>query len=296
MPQNYSDQLKWYFRAALMTLNRGLASVCGVKKAKVLLTKLYKKRLIDLDNPRKLNEKLLASYYQSDLKRLAELTDKYMVREFIQQKGLEDIIVPLYGVYDTFEQINFDKIPKQFVLKATHGCDMNLICTDKAELSLEAVKKKVNFWLHMNLAYMALELHYSYIQPRILCEKNLDTEGGIIDYKFHCHNGQVLFVLVCSERSDGNYRDVFMPDWTPRPEVVVNAKCNPSGIKKPASYERMLEIAKKLSEEFPFVRVDLYEVNGKIYFGELTFTPAAGILEHFSDEFLLEQGELWEWS
>lgn len=276
-----------------MWLNRRLVGVLGVERTKVLLTRWYKKRAIDLKHPQKLNEKLLSAYYASDMEKLAQLTDKYEVRGFIREKGLENLLVPLYGIYDSVEQIDFDAFPERFVLKATHGCDMNLICVNKGQLSRRAARRKMHFWMRTNLAYMSLELHYAYIRSRILCEQYLETDGDIIDYKFHCHNGTVLFVLVCSERRSGNYRDVFMPDWTHRPEVVVNAKCNPHEIQKPDNYQKMLEIAQILSAEFPFVRVDLYEVQGKVYFGELTFTPATGVLSHFTDAFLLEQGELW---
>lgn len=287
-------KIKWLFRKSLMFLNKKMINVIGVERAKVLLTKWYKKRSIDLTHPKKLNEKLLAAYYQSDMKTMAQLADKYEVRTYIREKGLEETLVPLYGVYDSEEQIDFASLPNSFVLKATHGCDMNLICTDKSRLSTKKTIHKIRFWMRTNLAYMSLELHYAYIRPRIICEQYLETDGDIIDYKFHCHDGKVLFVLACSERTKGNYRDVFMPDWCHRTDVVVNAECNPKGVQKPGAYERMVEIAQRLSEGFPFVRVDLYEVDGKVYFGEMTFTPATGVLWHFTDAFLLEQGELWK--
>lgn len=291
---NVGYYVAWCFRCGVSGLNRRLVGVLGVERTKVLLTKWYKKRVIDLDSPRKLNEKLLSAYYASDMDRMAQLADKYEVRGYIRQKGLEELLVPLYGVYDSVEQIDFDALPERFVLKATHGCDMNLICADKEQLSQSAARNKMRFWMRTNLAYMSLELHYAHIRPRMLCEQYLETDSDMMDYKFHCHNGNVLFVLVCSERKKGNYRDVFMPDWTHRPEAVVNAKCNPNKIQKPENYQKMLEIARVLSEDFPFVRVDLYEVQGKVYFGELTFTPATGVLSHFSDQFLLEQGQMWK--
>lgn len=287
-------KIKWFFRIVLMFLNKTLVGIFGVQRTKVLLTKWYKRRRLDLVHPQKLNEKILVAYYRSDMKAMAQLTDKYEVRTYIREKGLEDILVPLYGVYESVEQVDIGALPDAFVLKATHGCDMNLICKNKEQLSQKASRHEMEFWMHTNLAYMSLELHYAYIQPRIICEQYLETAEDIMDYKFHCHNGKVLFVLVCSERTKGNYRDVFMPDWTHRSDVVVKAECNPNGIQKPEMYDRMMEVARVLSEGFPFVRVDLYEVDGKVYFGELTFTPATGVLWHFTDAFLLEQGELWE--
>ena len=102
-----------------------------------------------------------------------------------------------------------------------------------------------------------------------------------------------MFVLICTERSEGAYLDVYMPDWTHRPEVIIDTENNPKGIKKPEQFEKMIEIAETLAKELAFVRVDLYEVDRKVYFGELTFTPATGVLKNFSDKFQLEVGDKW---
>lgn len=286
--------IRWMARDTLSLINKVLMSVFGVKKAKVLITKYYQGRKINLENPEKLNEKLLSDYYNSDMDIMARLTDKYAVRDYIKEKGLEEILVPIYGVYKSFKEIDFDKLPKKFVLKATHGCDMNYICSNKSEFDAKDVKRRVNLWLHTSIAYMSLELHYVKIRPRIICEMYLENQSDIIDYKFHCYGGEVLFVLVCTERSGGDYRDVFMTDWTHRPDAIIHTKMNPNGVEKPEKYDLMLKIAKTLSEDHSFVRVDLYEVQGKVYFGELTFTPATGVLNHFTDEFLLEQGRRCE--
>lgn len=286
--------IKWMGRLGLMMINRCLLFFVEIKKLKCINAKFYAKRNIDLCNPKKLNEKLLYAYYDSNMDMLARLTDKYQVREYVRERGLQDILVPVYGVYSSFGEIDFDVLPKKFVIKATHGCDMNYICLDKAKLNLKKLHREIYFWLHCKMAYMSLELHYDRIQPRIMCEKYLETKGEIIDYKFHCCNGKVLFVLVCSERSKGLCLDVFMPNWEHRPEVIVRRRNNPEGIEKPGQLKRMLEIAEKLSEGLEFVRVDLYEVDNKVYFGELTFTPATGVMTSFSDEFLLEQGRYWD--
>lgn len=288
-----SEKTRWFMRKGLSRINRMTVRVLGVKRTKIFLTKIYQKRTIDLENPRKLNEKLLASYYNSDQKQMAKLADKYEVRDYIREKELGEILVPVYGLYNSFDEINFGDFPERFVLKATHGCDMNYICLNRSKMDLNKLQKRVNFWLKTNIAYMSLELHYKEIRPRILCEQYLDAHGQITDYKFHCHNGQILFILTCTDRSGENFRNIYMPDWTHRPDAIINAKCNPEGVKKPEKLAMMLEIAEKLSDGFPFVRVDLYEVDGRVYFGELTFTPATGVMNHFTDDFLLEQGELW---
>ena len=271
-----------------------LAAVIGVKKTKVLVAKVYHKKTINLDKPQRLNEKLLATYYASDMSRMAELADKYRVRQYVQEKGLSEILIPIYGVYDSYDHIDFDALPERFVLKATHGCDMNYMCTAKRDINQKHLKAIIRTWLNRNIAYTSLELHYANIPHRILCEQFLETQGEIVDYKFYCQAGRVLAIQVCTERSKENYRDIFMPDWTHRPEVLTFRKCNPNGIEKPKTFEKMMEIAQELSAEFPFVRVDLYEVDETVFFGEMTFTPATGVLAHLTDEFLLELGKMWE--
>lgn len=173
------------------------------------------------------------------------------------------------------------------MLKATHGCEMNVICPDKSHLDWLALQKQVRFWMTHSIGYIGLELHYNRIPPRLICEQYL---GIPTDYKLHCSRGQVLFVLVCTDRTSWLKLDVFMPDWTHRTDVVVHAESSTVPIARPKSWNRMLEIAQCLSRDFPFVRVDLYEVEGKVYFGEMTFTPASGLLHNFSESFLREQG------
>lgn len=288
-----NEKIKWLGRYSLSLINRFLLHFMDVKKLKMLNSKYYLRRNVDLQNPKKLNEKLLCNYYDSDMSLLGCLADKYSVREYVREKGLEEILVPIYGVYQSFDEIDFDVLPNKFMLKATHGCDMNYACLDKSKIDIKGLCKRINFWLRYNFAYMSLELHYAQITPRIICEKYLETKDEIVDYKFHCCNGKVQFVLVCSERSKELLLNVFMPDWTPRQEVLIDTKCNLAGISKPKQLERMIEIAEKLAQGFPFVRVDLYEVDERIYFGELTFTPATGVMPYFNDSFLLEQGEKW---
>lgn len=285
-----NEQLKWAVRCTLAAVNKTLSHIINIETLKTWHAGYYLKRDIDLKCPKKLNEKILYLSYHTDTTQWSQLADKYEVRQYVKQKGLEEILVPNYGVYRSFEEIDFERLPEKFVLKATHGCDMNYICTDKSRMNLKEVRKKVNFWLHHNLAYMALEPHYARITPRVLCEKYLENSGDIIDYKFFCCDGQARFVEVCSERAKGPYLDIFTLDWKPWKNVIVGAKNNPNGLQKPQQFERMIEIANKLAEGFPFVRVDLYEIENHIYFGEMTFTPATGVLFHFSDEFLLEQG------
>lgn len=285
-------KLRWRVRSFRSNSNKILLRFFSVTKLKELNAKLYYKRNLDLDCPQKLNEKILYLTYHSDTHEWSKLADKYEVRRYVEEKGYKDILVPIFGVYDSYKAINFEQLPQAFVLKATHGCDMNFICKDKEVVNWKKLEKQVEFWLANNWAYIALELHYLRIPPRLICEQFLESSDEIIDYKFFCCNGKLQFIEVCSERSKGPYLDVFMPDWSYRAGVIVGAKNCPKQIKQPEHFEQMKKIAEDLAADFSFVRVDLYEVNEKIYFGEMTFTPATGVLIHFSEEFLIEQGKI----
>lgn len=284
------DKLKWPYRATLSALNHMLSHVVSVPKLKEWNALLLHGRKLDLDHPNRLSEKILWLAYHSDTSVWSTIADKAAVRDFVSQKGLSQILIPSYGVYDHFEDIPFDRLPNQFVLSATHGCQMSFICRDKTALDLEALEKKVRFWLRRDLSYIALELHYAAIPHRILCTEYLPSDGDLIDYKIFCMNGRAYFTEVCTDRSKGPYFDIVDREWNIIPDVITGAKNCPYPLEKPENYAEMLAVAEKLAEDLPFCRVDLYNVDGRIYFGEMTMTPATGLLFHFTDEFLLAQG------
>jgi hypothetical protein len=276
-----------------MAGNYGLSKIFGVQKAKEIHTRIHFHKTINLTHPRKLNEKILWTEYNTDGQMRTRLTDKYEVRKFVEQKGYKETLVPLLGVYDKAEEIPFDELPEKFVLKATHGCDMNYLCTDKKQLDQKEqreLRKMIRFWLSFHMAYMALETHYRDIRRRIICEKYIEAESGLPDYKFHCSNGKVRFILVCNQKGAKRYKNVFDRDWKEL-DVVEGTEVDPEPVKRPDKLEEMIQMAEKLAEGIPFVRVDLYQADGKIYFGEMTFTPATGVLFHFKDTFLEEEGK-----
>jgi hypothetical protein len=294
MNQNLTETgyyLKWYGRKIISKIYEVLARFIEIPKLKEMITRVYHHRRIDLENPEKLNEKILWMEYHTDPSFRSQLTDKYEVRQYVAQKGYADNLTQLYGLYRKEDEIDFDQLPDRFVLKATHGCDMNYVCPDKGKLNVSNVKKRVHLWLHTNLAYLSLEMHYLPIGRRIICEEYLDTgETGMTDYKFHCSDGKVRFILVCRNSGRTRYLNVFDTDWNPL-HVLVGAEEIPLAPEKPSCLREMIRMAEDLAAGMPFVRVDLYLVNDKIYFGELTFTPATGVLFHFTDNFLLEQGK-----
>lgn len=247
---------------------------------------------IDLKNPKTLSDKICWLEYKRNNPLVIQCSDKYEVRKYVISKGLEEILVPLIGdVYSSVDEIDFEKLPNQFVLKATHGCQMNLICRDIQELDLHKAKKIVAKWFVKGFNRDALEPHYKSIEKRVICEQYLENSDSIIDYKIHCINGEPKFILVCSERTTGLKLNIYDLVWNPIYEIC-GKHYNSKEIKKPVLLNKMLEISRKLSESFEFVRVDLYEIKGKIYFGELTFTPDGGMLSYYTPAFDLAMGSV----
>lgn len=241
---------------------------------------------INFDNPSTFTEKRqwLKLYDQDPRKTI--YTDKYEVRKHIKEVLGEDYLIPLISIdgkdcFDSVKEIDFDKLPNSFVIKCTHGSHMNIIVKDKSKLSkkdFKNYKKQLNEWLHTNYAYVvALELQYKDIQPRLIIEQFVDFEGSsLTDYKFFCFSGDVKFVGIFENRWSDEYKETYLDNsFRPLKFRLDPYDSNPS-IEKPSRFDEMVKIAKKLCEGFLMVRVDLYEANGKVFFGELTFSSAAG--------------------
>lgn len=252
-------------------------------------------KLPDLKNPRTLNEKILYMSLKTDTSLWTDCTDKYKVREYVKQCGLEDILVKLYGVWDLASDIDFNDFPEQFVLKATHGCGDVLIVKDKTKLEIPKVVS--DFDKDLNTVYGALESahHYMRIKPRMIAEELLmsDSAVSVVDYKIWCFNGNPEYIFVGSNRTE-NTLDIMIYDlnWKEHPEYMLFDKEHLHGasLAKPQNLEKMIEVARKLAKPFPCVRVDLYNIEGKIYFGELTFTSYGGLMNYFTDEFQMLAG------
>lgn len=220
----------------------------------------------------------------------AYLADKYEVRKYVEKKGLSDILIPLLGVWDKAEDINFDTLPDQFALKCNHSCAMNIICYDKKKLDIEKTVKQLNVWLKTKHD-VYFEQHYNQIKPRIICEAIIPSnEEGVfpMDYKIHCANGKPVFIQCCIERSNNSVgkRVVYSTEWKKLPYTNHDYHYTDTDIPKPQCLNRMLEVASILSAGLDYARIDLYEVGGKIIFGEVTLTPMGGWLSFFSQEAL----------
>ena len=254
--------------------------------SKIMYEQTQNKKL-DLKNPKLFNEKLmylkLNDYYKNDL--IIKCSDKYRVREYICEKKCEEILNELYGVYDKPKEIDWDNLPEKFVLKCTHGCGFNIICDNKQKLDKKDAIKKLTRWEKEKFGYETGEIHYTYIKPKIICEEYLETEDGLLpnDYKIYCFNGKPELVLVCTERNTKLRLNFLDLNWNEIDIGTENFKSDKSP-KKPDNFDDMVEYARRLSQPFKFVRVDFYNCNGKVIFGELTFTPAGCCAQYYNDK------------
>lgn len=238
---------------------------------------------LDLVNPRSFNQKIQWMKLNDSTPEKGRLADKYLVREFIESKIGDGYLVPLLGVWDDPDDIDFEKLPDRFALKATHGCGWNIIVPDKAKLDIRRARRDLSRWLGLDFAYCTdgLELHYSYCEPRIIAEEFLDTGGlSLVDYKVHMFNDGEPIILVCADRVAGQLpkKAYYTPEWERLPLREGDSEL--FDCPKPPRLAEMMEMSRVLADGFPFVRVDWYVVRGKLYFGEMTFTPASGA-KHF---------------
>lgn len=250
-------------------------------------------RKLNLKNPKTFNEKIqwLKLYDRKSI--YSEYADKYKVRKHVAEIIGKKHLIPLLGVWDHFEEIDFDELPNQFVLKCTHDSGGVFICKNKVKLDRGQLKEKIEKRLSKNYFDSTREWAYKDIQPRIICEDLLKTKLGDLpnDYKFHCFDGEVKNVMVCTERESQKPNYLFFDkDWNSLTRIYSDFN-NPEGrsMSKPKRMDEMFEIAGRLAKGIPFVRVDLYVENDQIYFGELTFYPDSG----HDSEFLPETDRLW---
>jgi hypothetical protein len=257
------------------------------KEAVISLYQTYSGKVPDLENPKTFSEKQqwMKLNYHNPL--MTTCADKYEVREFITQKGYGHLLNGVIGVYDSIDALDVAQLPDQFVVKATHGSGWNLVCTDKSKINWWIWKKIMNVWLHNNIFWSGREWPYKNMKPRLIAEPFLkDSSGQLMDYKLFCFSGKVHFIQANKGRGTANHAQNFYElDWKilpfgknlkPRPDIDIPA---------PFNLNEMAAIAKDLAGDFPFVRVDFYEVNNKIIFGEMTFYPKSGLPDFTPPEY-----------
>jgi hypothetical protein len=244
-----------------------------------LYYRVHVKRKLNLDNPKTLNEKLNWLKFNDRNPFYAVVVDKYANRDYVTDLIGEEYMVPLLGVWDHFDDIEFDKLPEKFVLKCNHDSGGLVICTDKSKLDRKKAKKKIEDSLKCKFYLVGREWQYKHVKPKIICEKLLG-DGNVppADYKFMCFNGKPDNVMVCYGRETGTPKYYFFDmNWNLKRYNGWGKKA-PQGftLPKPENFDKMVRIAEILSKPYYFARIDLYNVDGKIYFGEITLTPNSG--------------------
>lgn len=237
--------------------------------------------LPNLENPTTFSEKMqwMKLHYRNNL--MPIVADKYLVRGYLEDMGYGQLLNDLLAVYDNVAAVDIKSLPERFVFKAAHGSGSgwSLVVKDKTKVNWFMWKKIMKYWLHNDIAWMGREWHYKDMKPRIVFEKYLeDKSGGLMDYKFYCFNGEPKFLQVNVDRglptSTQNYYDL---DWNLLP-FGKSQPHNPSAnVECPDHFQEMIRYATELCTPFPYVRVDFYEANDRLYFGEFTFFPASGL-------------------
>jgi glycosyltransferase len=239
----------------------------------------------NFDNPQTYSEKLqwLKIYDRNPL--YTQLVDKYEVRKFIEERIGSEHLIPCLGVWDHFDEIDFNKLPNQFVLKCTHDSGGLIICKDKSTLDLKQARKKIEHCLKRNYFLNHREWPYKDVKPRIIAEEYTVDESGyeLKDYKIFCFNGEPKAMFIATDRGTDTKFDFFDTEFHHLPFTNGHPNADKE-IKKPENFDEMLRIAGILSKGMPEVRVDLYNVNGKILFGEMTFFHWSGLMPFEPEE------------
>lgn len=235
---------------------------------------------LNLSNPQKFNEKIqwLKLYDATPIK--TRLADKYLVREWVKQKIGAKYLIPLLGVWDSFDKVDFSKLPQQYVLKGVHGSGMNIIVRKDKPLDKKGAKKKFQFWTKSYYGIGPMqEWHYRDIPHRIIAEQYMENmDGDLYDYKFYCFNGEPKYIQVIKGRNTDSQMAFYNLDWSDAGFSYKHFGEMKDPVERPKQLERAIKLAMVLSEGFAFVRVDFYFVGDEdIYFGEMTFTPASGV-------------------
>lgn len=247
----------------------------------------YRMRLnqsLNLHNPQTYDEKLQWLKLYNRKPEYTTMVDKYEVRKYISEKIGAEYLIPSLGVWEKFEDIDFEKLPKQFVLKCTHDSGGLVICKDKAILDIDFARKKINKSLVNNYYLCGKEWPYKNVKPRIIAEAYMEDQQNkeLWDYKFHCFEGKPFHCQVFTTRNseEKTTADFYDMQWNNQKYIRTLADTYDSNshkiVEKPQTFEEMKRLAEILSQNIPYVRVDFYEVDGQVYFGEITFYPAAG--------------------
>lgn len=248
----------------------------------------------NLKRPKRFTEKLAWYKLNYRIPLMTQCADKYRVRFYLEEKGYSEYVPELYQVCDKFEEINFDKLPNSFAIKCNNGSGTNLFVKNKDTMDLAQMTKESSLWNEVNTISVGREWAYANIEPKIVVEELLVSNDGtqvddLNDYKILCFNGNPKVIWVDTGRHSDHRRSFFDLEWK-KLSVVSDCPMCVGEIPKPYGLEKMIEISKNIAQDFPFVRVDFYSLNDRIYIGELTFYPWSGCVQYTPDSFDYELG------
>lgn len=246
-----------------------------------LVYRLFMRKRLDLDNPSTFQEKLQWLKLFDRRSEYSQMVDKYEAKKYVADRIGDEYIIPTYGIWDDAKDITFDSLPSQFVMKCTHDSGKIIICKDKSKLDIGYARRRMKGGLSKTFWKRFREYPYRDVKPRIIAEELLPCKEGadIPDYKFYCFNGEPMYCQVIRDRRTCETIDFYDMDWKHQDFVGLNpvARNGITPVASPGRLDEMKEICRKLSKDIPFVRVDLYYIEGKIFFGELTFFPGGGV-------------------
>lgn len=269
------------------------------------------KKFCNFKNPQTFNEKLQWIKLYDRRPEYTKMVDKFRAKMYVAKIIGKKYIIPTLGVWDKFEDIDFHSLPEQFVLKCTHDSNGTVVCRDKKTFNKKAAREQINQSLQFNYYYVGREWPYKNVKPRIIAEafmsddptvneKNREScsNDGLTDYKFYCFDGEPKFLYISSGLEDHTTARIsFLTlDWKFAPYQRTDYKPYETLPKRPEMFDEMIEISKKLSSGHRFLRVDLYQINGQVYFSELTFTPSSGLMRFKNPNHDREIGDMMKLS
>ncbi len=285
--KNYFTPGKKYTRYALILIPRILRECVFLCTKLIKSDELYLKivyfltfgKWLDFKNLQTFNEKIQWLKIHNNTPLHTQMVDKYAVREIIKRKLGDNYLFPLLGVWNSFDEIDFDALPDQFVLKSTHDSGSIVFCRDKTTFDYKKARKKIEKALKRNYYWLGREQPYKNVQPRIIAEPLMHDESGtdLKDYKLFCFDGEVKMIQVDFDRFANHHRNLYTPDWNLIDAFILYPNNPNRNIEKPAILPEMLKYASELSKGFPFVRIDFYIINNQLYFGEFTFHHGGGL-------------------
>ena len=281
---------------------RKLYSVLDILPDKVVIQLQYYAALgrrLNLKNPKRFTEKI--EWYKLNYKDplMTTCADKYKIRSYVEDRNYEEYMPKLYGIYDIYDEMNFEQLPNSFVIKANNGSGTNIIIKNKKEINFNKIEEIVRSWYKVNTLSIGREWAYKDIEPKILTEELLTPEDefqqkhGLNDYKILCFDGKAELIWIDVDRENNHRRNFFDLNWN-QLDVISDKPLFEGEIEKPFGINKMIEIANEFSKDFPFVRVDFYSLNNHIYIGELTFYPWSGTVQFTPDEFDFELGSYFK--